>query len=81
MNFLKFELSEQIMPIEIHEESFTDAELQVRFLIQSMKGCKIDALLPLLNGSFSHWIWRKLGIPVSVTRKDFSLNMCPFLNL
>ncbi|XP_078167049.1 protein PHYLLO, chloroplastic-like isoform X2 [Carex rostrata] len=55
----------EIMPIEIHEESFSDAELQVRFLIQLMNGCKIDSLLPLLNGSFSHWIWRNLGIPPS----------------
>lgn len=65
------------MPIEIHEESFSDAELQVRFLIQLMNGCKIDALLPLLNGSFSHWIWRNLGIPVSITLIHVS-NMCLF---
>ncbi|KAJ4798965.1 2-succinyl-5-enolpyruvyl-6-hydroxy-3-cyclohexene-1-carboxylate synthase [Rhynchospora pubera] len=55
----------EIMPIEIHEESFSEAELQVRFLLQLMNGCKIDALLPLLNGSFSHWIWRNFGIPPS----------------
>ncbi|KAJ3679628.1 hypothetical protein LUZ60_017639 [Juncus effusus] len=55
----------EVMPIEIHEESLSDAESQIRFLIQKIKGCKIENFLPLLNGSFSQWIWRNIGIPPS----------------
>lgn len=54
-----------IAPIEIHKEDLLDVEEQLRFLVHAMEGSKISYILPLIEGSFSHWIWRSLGIPPS----------------
>lgn len=53
----------EIAPLEIHKESMLDVEEQLRFLLHTIKGVKISYLLPLLNGSFSSWIWEQFGIP------------------
>lgn len=55
----------EIAPIEIHKENLLDVEEQLRFLVHVMKGAELSSLLPLLRGSFSHWIRKILGIPPS----------------
>lgn len=55
----------EVAPIEIHKEDLLDVEAQLRFLVHKIEGSEISYLLPLLRGSFSHWIWRSLGIPPS----------------
>jgi len=54
----------QVAPIEIHTEDLSDTEEQLRFLLHVMEGVELSYLLPLMEGSFSDWIWRTLGIPV-----------------
>ncbi|XP_038988041.1 protein PHYLLO, chloroplastic isoform X3 [Phoenix dactylifera] len=55
----------EVAPIEIHEEDLLDVEEQLRFLVHKLEGSEISYFLPLLRGSFSHWIWRSLGVPPS----------------
>ncbi|XP_020571316.1 protein PHYLLO, chloroplastic [Phalaenopsis equestris] len=55
----------EVAPIEIHKETLLDVEEQLRFLVHVMKGAELSRQLPLLSGSFSHWIWKILGIPPS----------------
>ncbi|KAJ0038657.1 hypothetical protein Pint_23420 [Pistacia integerrima] len=54
----------EVAPLEIHEETLLDVEEQLRFLLHVMKGANLTYSLPLLKGSFSSWIWKKLGISV-----------------
>lgn len=51
--------------MEIHKEDLLDVEEQLRCLIHMIQGAGISYYLPLLKGSFSSWIWKSLGIPVS----------------
>ncbi|XP_017218695.1 protein PHYLLO, chloroplastic isoform X10 [Daucus carota subsp. sativus] len=53
----------EVAPLEIHKENLLDVEEQLRFLMHVIKGVNIEFMLPLLNGSFSSWIWNNLGIP------------------
>ncbi|XP_073113105.1 protein PHYLLO, chloroplastic isoform X4 [Elaeis guineensis] len=55
----------EVAPIEIHKEDLLDVEEQLRFLVHRIEGSEISYFLPLLRGSFSHWIWRSLGVPPS----------------
>ncbi|XP_020083251.1 protein PHYLLO, chloroplastic isoform X4 [Ananas comosus] len=55
----------EVAPIESHEENLSDVEEQLRFLLHRMKGSEIGSLLPMLNGCFSDWMWRSLGVPPS----------------
>lgn len=55
----------EVAPIELHKEKLKDAEEQLRFLLHVIEGCEIgDLLLSLIEGSFSNWIWKSLGIPL-----------------
>uniref|UniRef100_A0A2P2MWF1 Mandelate racemase/muconate lactonizing enzyme C-terminal domain-containing protein n=1 Tax=Rhizophora mucronata TaxID=61149 RepID=A0A2P2MWF1_RHIMU len=53
----------EVSPIEIHKENLLDVEEQLRFLVHVIQGTNISSFLPLLNGSFTSWLWNKLGIP------------------
>ncbi|MCL7043110.1 hypothetical protein MKW94_015470 [Papaver nudicaule] len=53
----------EIAPLEIHKESMSDVEEQLRFLLHAIQGAKISYLLPLLSRSFSSWFWEQFGIP------------------
>lgn len=52
----------EVAPIEIHKENLQDVEEQLRFLFHVIQGASLTYVLPLLNGSFSSWIWECLGI-------------------
>ncbi|PHT48075.1 Protein PHYLLO, chloroplastic [Capsicum baccatum] len=52
----------QVAPLEVHQENLLDVEEQLQFLIYVLEGVTIDHSLPLLKGSFSHWLWQSLGI-------------------
>lgn len=55
----------EVAPMEIHKEDLLDVEEQLRCLIHMFQGAGISYYLPLLKGSFSSWIWKTLGIPLS----------------
>ncbi|PKA52996.1 Protein PHYLLO, chloroplastic [Apostasia shenzhenica] len=55
----------EIAPTEIHKEDLLDVEEQLRFLVHVLEGAELSCHLPFLRGSFSHWIWKTLGIPNS----------------
>ncbi|CAI5534996.1 unnamed protein product [Closterium sp. Naga37s-1] len=46
----------------LHPESFLDAHEQLCLLSHRLPGLALPLSLPLLNGSFSLWIWHDLGI-------------------
>ncbi|KAG0463335.1 hypothetical protein HPP92_019404 [Vanilla planifolia] len=52
----------EIAPIAIHKEDLLDVEEQLRFLVHAMEGAELSCVLPLLKGSFTHWIQKSLGI-------------------
>ncbi|XP_004237229.1 protein PHYLLO, chloroplastic isoform X1 [Solanum lycopersicum] len=52
----------EVAPLEIHQENLLDVEEQLQFLIHVVEGATIDHSLPLLKGSFSRWLWQRLGI-------------------
>ncbi|KAL4185626.1 hypothetical protein AMTRI_Chr10g231600 [Amborella trichopoda] len=53
----------EVAPVDIHKEDLLAVEEQLRFLLHITKGVEISYLLPMLNGSFSLWLWRCLGLP------------------
>ncbi|XP_043715830.1 protein PHYLLO, chloroplastic isoform X2 [Telopea speciosissima] len=57
----------EVAPMEIHKEKLQDVEEQLRCILHLIQGAEISYLLPLRNGSFSSWIWERLGIkPCSI---------------
>ncbi|XP_021292917.1 protein PHYLLO, chloroplastic isoform X1 [Herrania umbratica] len=53
----------EVAPLEICHENLLDVEEQLRFLFHALKGATINYFLPMLQSSFSSWIWKNLGIP------------------
>lgn len=63
---------EQVAPLDSSRENLMDVEGQLQLILHLMKGAKVSHMLPLLNGSFSSWIWSELGITVSFRSLNFS---------
>ncbi|KAL7603912.1 hypothetical protein Lser_V15G15247 [Lactuca serriola] len=53
----------EVAPLGTHKGTLQDAQEQLQFLTHVIKGSTLHSSLPLLNGSFSSWIWTNLGIP------------------
>lgn len=64
---------EQVAPLDSNRENLMDVEGQLQLFLHLMKGAKVHHMLPLLNGSFSSWIWSELGITVSFPSLSFPL--------
>lgn len=68
---LRIMFHEQVAPLDSSTENLMDVEGQLQLILHLMKGAKISQMLPLLNGSFSSWIWSELGITVSFPSLSF----------
>ncbi|XP_009127684.1 protein PHYLLO, chloroplastic isoform X1 [Brassica rapa] len=55
----------EVAPLDSSRENLMDVEGQLQLILHLMKGAKVSHMLPLLNGSFSSWIWSELGITAS----------------
>ncbi|CAN8236071.1 unnamed protein product [Cochlearia groenlandica] len=55
----------EVAPLNSNRENLMDVENQLQLLLHLMKGAKFSYMLPLLNGSFSSWLWSELGITES----------------
>ncbi|KAJ0242827.1 2-oxoglutarate decarboxylase/hydro-lyase/magnesium ion-binding protein [Hirschfeldia incana] len=55
----------EVAPLDSSRENLMDVEGQLQLILHLMKGAKFSHMLPLLNGSFSSWIWSELGITAS----------------
>ncbi|GAB2280146.1 hypothetical protein Dimus_014783 [Dionaea muscipula] len=55
----------EVAPLEADEDNLLAVEEQLCFIIHELEGARIPCFLPLLRGSFSSWIWRTLGVPLS----------------
>ncbi|KAL4586503.1 hypothetical protein LXL04_011139 [Taraxacum kok-saghyz] len=53
----------EVAPLGIHKGNLADVHEQLQFVSHVIKGASLHSSLPLLNGSFSSWIWTTLGIP------------------
>lgn len=53
----------EVAPLGIHKGNLLEAQEQLQFLTNVIKGVSLNSSLPLLNESFSSWIWTHLGIP------------------
>lgn len=55
----------QVAPMEgLHEESLEDVEEQLHLLMPELKGLSLSPTLALLDGGFSDWLFKILGVQV-----------------
>lgn len=53
----------EIAPLEgLHKETLLDVEEQLRVIVGKLKGLVLVRTIPLLDGSFSHWLCKVVGI-------------------